>query len=238
MVADIEGPPLPRSLAAETFGTFALVLVDAGGAVIAAVSSTGEVTAMGRSLATGLTIAALIYSLGPVSGAHMNPAVTIAFAARGVFPWRRVWLYLAAQLVGATGAALTLRALFGIAGGLGITQPRHGTLVACVMEGLLTLLLVTVILSTATRHRVVGPNAALAVGAMIAACGLFSRPISGASMNPARSIGPALASGDMADLWIYIAAPLAGAGLAVLLVHLLHGRPKADEDKAAGGEAA
>jgi MIP family channel proteins len=238
MVDNPQEPPLSRSLAAEAFGAFALVFVDAGGAVVEAVSPGGGVTPLARSLATGLLITALIYSLGPVSGAHVNPAVTAAFAVRGVFPWRRVGLYMAAQLGGAIGAALLLRALFGTAGGLGATQPQHGALAAFVMEILLTLFLVTVILSTATRYRVIGANAALAVGAVIAACGLFSRPISGTSLNPARSIGPAVVSGNVADLWIYVIAPLAGAGLAVMLVDALYGRPKSGEEKAAGGEQA
>ena len=119
-----------------------------------------------------------------------------------------------------------------------MTEPQHGVPAAPAMEVLLTLLLVTAILSTATRHRVIGANAALAVGAMIAACGLFSRPISGASMNPARSLAPALIAGQFDHVWIYALGPLAGAVLALLLVNLLHGRPKPDEEKAAGGEEA
>lgn len=236
--ADNEGkaePPFVRTLAAEVFGTFVLVLVDAGGAVIDHFGS-GEVTPVGRSLATGLTIMALIYALGPASGAHLNPSVTTAFALRGVFPWRRLPGYWAAQLAGACIAAGLLRALFGNVAHLGATEPGHGVLAAFAMEIVLTLMLVSVILSTAVRHRVVGANAALAVGGIIAACGLFSRPISGASMNPARSAGPALVSGDLLGLWIYIAGPLLGAALAVLLTWLLHGHRRREEEKAARGE--
>lgn len=232
---DTDEPPLFRTLAAEVFGTFVLVLVDAGGAVIEHFGS-GEVTPVGRSLATGLTIMALIYSLGPASGAHLNPAVTTAFALRGVFPWRRVPGYWAAQLAGACAAAGLLRALFGNVADLGATEPSHGSLAAIAMETVLTLMLVSVILSTAVRHRVVGANAALAVGGIIAACGLFSRPISGASMNPARSAGPALVGGDVLNLWIYIVGPLAGASLAVLSVWLLHGHRRHEEEKVAKGE--
>ena len=236
MPAENEKPPLWRSLAAEIFGTFALVFVDAGGAAIEALGAPGEVTPVARSLATGLLIMAIIYSLGPASGAHVNPAVTLAFALRRVFPWRRVPAYVLAQCAAAIAAALLLRTLFGAAVESGVTMPHHGVGAALVMEIALAMLLVTVILSTASRHRVLGPNAAIAVGGTIALSGLFSRPISGASMNPARSLGPALVSGRLADLWIYVVAPLAGAVLAVLFVRLVHGREKPGEEKAAAGE--
>ena len=229
-----EEPPLLRTLAAELFGTFVLVLVDAGGAVIERIGN-GEVTSVGRAIATGLTVTALIYSLGPSSGAHLNPAVSGAFALRGVFPWGRVPGYVAAQLTGACGAALLLWALFGNIAHLGATEPGHGAVTGLAMEVVLSLILVTVILSTAVRHQIVGANAALAVGAIIAACALFSRPISGASMNPARSAGPALVSGEIRDLWIYVVGPIVGAGLAVLLVFLLHGPQRREEKHVAGG---
>lgn len=236
MSAENQEPPLWRSLAAEIFGTFALVFVDAGGAIIEGLGPAGEVTAVGRSFATGLLIMAIIYSLGEASGAHVNPAVTIGFALRRVFPWRRVPAYVLAQFGAAIAAALLLRALFGSIVELGVTEPRHGTPAGLVMEIVLTTLLATVILSTATRHRVLGPNAALAVGGTIALCGLFSRPISGASMNPARSFGPALVSGRMEDLWIYLIGPVVGVVIAVLFVRLVHGVPKPEEEKAAEGE--
>jgi aquaporin Z len=232
---DTDEPPFFRTLVAEVFGTFVLVLVDAGGAVIEHFGS-GEVTPVGRSLATGLTIMALIYSLGSASGAHLNPAVTTAFALRGVFPWRRVPGYWAAQLAGACVAAGLVLALFGNVAHLGATEPGYGALTAVVMEIVLTLMLVTVILSTAARHKIVGANAALGVGGIIAVCGLFSRPISGASMNPARSVGPALVGGEVVSLWIYIVGPFVGASLAVLLVWLLHGHQRREEEKVAKGE--
>jgi MIP family channel proteins len=216
------------------FGAFALVFVDAGGAVIERIGP-GEVTPIGRALATGLTVMALIYSLGPCSGAHLNPAVTAAFALRRDFPWRRVPGYVAAQLSGACVAAALLRALFGNIADLGATEPGYGIAAALTMEIVLTLMLVSVILATAAQYRIIGADAALAVGGIIAVCGLFSRPISGASMNPARSAGPALVSGNLQDLWIYILGPLIGAGVALLLVLLLHGPKHREEEKAARG---
>lgn len=230
-------PPLWRSLISELFGTFALTFVDCGGAVIEKLDTAGDVTAVGRGLATGLTVMALIYSLGPTSGAHVNPAATAAFALRGVFSWRRVPLYWIAQLAGAIGAALLLLVLFGSVERLGSTQPHFGAAPGLVLEIALTLLLVTVILSTATLHRILGSDAALAVGGTVALCALFSRPISGASMNPARSLGPALVSGYFADQWIYLVGPFVGAALAVVLVGLLHGSIKPGEAKAATGDA-
>ena len=212
-----------------------LVFVDAGGAVIGRLDH-DAVSPVGRALATGLTIMALIYSLGPCSGAHLNPAVTSAFCLRGDFPWRRAPGYWGAQLLGACAAASLLRALLGNIGNLGATEPAHGILAALVMEVVLTLMLVSVILSTAVRYRIIGSDAALAVGGIIAVCGLFSRPISGASMNPARSLGPALISGHLDSVWIYILGPLVGAGLAVAIVHLLHGPRQPEEETAARGE--
>ena len=234
---ELRKPPLWRSLTAEAFGTFALVFVDCGGVVIESIGPAGHVTSESRSLATGLMVMALIYALGPTSGAHVNPVATAAFALRGVFPWRRVPTYWAAQIAGAVVAALLLRAVFGNVEHLGATEPHFGVLAGLVMEAVLTLLLVTVILSTATRHHIIGPNAALAVGGTVTLCGLFARPVSGASMNPARSIGPALVSGHATDVWIYLAGPFAGAILAVLLVDLLYGATKPEEARAAiGGE--
>ena len=236
MTNENRDPPLWRSIIAEICGTFALVFVDAGGATIEALSPGGEVTPAGRSVATGLLIMAMIYSLGPASGAHFNPAVTMGFTLRGVFPVRRVPAYIAAQCAGAISAALVLYALFGPVGDLGTTEPYYGIVPGLSMEIVLTTLLVTVILCTASRYRVIGPNAALAVGGTIALCGLFSRPISGASMNPARSFGPAFVSGHMEHLWIYILGPLIGAAVAVILAGLVQGGRKSEEEKAATGE--
>lgn len=179
---------------------------------------------------------ALIYTLGSQSGAHFNPVVTLAFTLRQDFPWRRVPSYWVAQIVGAVLAALLLRVLFGLVGHLGATLPRHGIIEALVMEVVLTFLLVTVILGTATNHRLTGPNAAIAVGGTIALIGLFAAPISGASMNPARSLGPFLVSGQLADAWIYIVGPLVGALLAVLVAWLLRGKTTQEAVEAAKGD--
>ncbi len=226
-----------RRLLAEFLGTFALTLVAAGGEVIAEVSG-GEVDHVARMLAPGLLVMAFVYGLGDASGAHFNPAVTLAFALRRVFPLRWVAAYWVAQVAGALVAALLLLALFGNVHQLGATQPHHGTVAALAFEIVLTWMLVTVILGTADRYRLVGPNAAIAVGATIALCGLFSSPVSGASMNPARSLGPALLSGATGDAWIYVLGPVAGALLAVGSAYILHGPSdrNSDAQEAASGE--
>ncbi len=227
---------LLRRLLAEGMGTFALTLVAAGGAVIAAVSH-GEVSHAARMIAPGLVVMALIYAIGDCSGAHYNPGVTLAFALRHDFPLRWVTGYWAAQMLGAVGAAALLKTVFGPVARLGATVPRHGVLPALVMEIVLTWLLVTVILGTATRYSLVGPNAALAVGATIALCGLFAGPISGASMNTARSLGPMLLTGQMTFAWIYVAGPFAGSLLALGLTRVLHGGQKGQsETEAATGK--
>ena len=171
-----------RRLLAELLGTFALILVAAGGDVIATISG-GAVSPAARAVAPALLVMAMIYTLGSKSGAHFNPAVTLAFTLRRDFPWSRVPGYRGAQMVGAVFAAFLLRLLFGLAGLLGATLPHYGTIEAIVMEVLLTFLLITVILGTATNHRLTGPNAAIAVGGFIALAGLFAAPISGASMK-------------------------------------------------------
>ncbi|MEU8515064.1 aquaporin [Kitasatospora sp. NPDC048722] len=215
-----------RRLAAEGAGTFFLVLVAAGAGVVDAVTG-GGTGASAAAVAPGVMVLALIYTLGETSGAHFNPAVTLAFAARGNFPWRRVPAYLAAQLAGALAAAGLLRALFGTAGGLGVTRPGPGVGVgaALALEIVLTLGLVTVILATASGARNVGHNAAIAVGGYIALAGLWAGAASGASMNPARSLAPALVGGQGGPLWIYLVGPLAGAALAVPLAWALRGPP-------------
>ncbi len=224
-----------RPVLAETLGTFALTLVAAGGEVIGALSH-DEVGHAARAVAPGMLVMALIYALGDASGAHFNPAVTFAFAARRDFPWSRVPGYWAAQMAGATLAAALLRSLFGPVAHLGATLPRFGEWPAFVMEVALSTLLLLVILGTATRYSLVGPNAAIAVGATIALCGLFAGPVSGASMNPARSLGPAIVSGDVGHVWIYVLAPLLGSALATVLVCILHGPHDPKEGEAAQGD--
>ncbi len=181
----------------------------------------------------------MIYALGPLSGLHINPAVTLAFAGRGVFKMAWVLPYVIVQLAGAVAAALFLQAMFGhVSSGSNypIAKPG-GDWRSLVMEIVLTAILVTVILNTATGYRSIGHNAALAVGSTVALLGLFASPISGASMNPARTLGPDLVSFDFNGWWIYIAGPVVGAVLAVLLIALVRGTPDSEEREAAEGGA-
>ena len=226
-----------RRLFSEVLGTFLLVVVAAGAPVVDAVSH-GQVPLDAQVVAPGLMVMAIIYFMGMVSGAHLNPAVTLSFAARGNFPWSRVPGYILAQLIGATAASLLLRALFGTVGHLGATLPGPGISSgkALVVEMLLTLGLVSVILGTASGARNVGANAALAVGGYIALAGLWAAPISGASMNPARSFGPELLAGDWTSWWAYVAGPIAGGLLAVGIAWILRGPPSLAANVAAQGE--
>src|SRR5690349_3197281 len=206
--ADLGDPSLGTRMIVEALGAFALTFVAAGGDVMGRVSG-GEVTPLARALAPGFLVMALVYAWGDRSGAHFNPAVSAAFAVRRLFPARLVLPYVGAQLVGALAAALTLGAMFGDAIDAGVTRPKLvDPWTAVAIEAVLTAILVTVILGTADRARVVGPNAAVAVGVTIALCGLIALPIEGASMNPARSTGPAVVARDVADLWVYWLGPL------------------------------
>jgi MIP family channel proteins len=238
-MAKTEPPELTlgRRLAAEVFGTAALVFVAVG--ADAAAATTGQIGTAARAVAPALMVAALIYAIGDASGAHFNPVVTGAFAVKRLFPLDLVPLYWLAQIIGAIAGALVVQALLGPAVAAGVSTPHVPVGNAVGIETVLTVLLVTVILGTADRHRIVGSNAALAVGATIALCGLVALPLEGASMNPARSLGPAVVTGQLADLWIYVIGPSLGGALAVLVTAIIH-RPT-DEDpearRAARGEA-
>jgi aquaporin Z len=214
-----------RRLFSELLGTFLLVLVGAGGGVVDAATHGGIGRAAGVS-APGLLVLGVILFMGAVSGAHLNPAVTLSFSLRGDFPWRRVPGYIVVQLLGAAGACLVLRLLFGNIGQLGLTQPGPGftDLQAMAVELLLTVGLVSVILGTASSAQNVGALSAIAVGGYIVLAGLWSSPVSGASMNPARSFGPALVTGDFSAYWVYLAGPIAGGAIAVGIAYLLRGR--------------
>jgi aquaporin Z len=230
VVKDFNNPRLEmRRLFAELFGTFFLVLVAAGADVVNAVSQ-GGVGRVAAVAAPGVMVMVIILFMGAVSGAHLNPVVSIAFAARGDFPWKRVPGYVAAQLIGATFACMLLWLMFGKAGMLGATVPGSGisNLQALTMEFVLTLGLVSTILGTASRAQNVGPLAALAVGGYIALAGLWASPVSGASMNPARSFGPDLLLWNFSQYWVYLVGPLAGALLAVVVGYVLRG-PGGDE---------
>ena len=225
-----------RRMFAETWGTFLLVVVAAGADVIGAQSG-GAISLGMKVVAPGMMVMAIIYFMGTVSGAHLNPAVTLAFAARRNFPWARVPGYITAQIVGGVAAASLLRAMFGTEGLLGATTPGWGVTVftALAMEILLTTGLVSTILGTASGARNIGSNGALAVGGYIALAGLWAAPISGASMNPVRSFAPDLIRGDLNTTWIYVVGPLLGATIAVGFEWILKGKPTAAGALAARG---
>jgi aquaporin Z len=222
-----------RRLFSELFGTFLLVLAAAGGGLLHA---KGQVTLASAVVAPGLTVMAIILFMGAVSGAHLNPAVSLAFAMRRDFPWVRVPGYIIAQLVGATLASLFLLAVFGNVFHLGATLPGPGyaNWQALLMEVALTVGLVSVILGTASAAQNVGPIAAIGVGGYIALAGLWAAPVSGVSMNPARSFGPALVSGDFSSFWVYVVGPLAGSLIAVGFAFILRGRGGDPISQAAG----
>jgi aquaporin Z len=215
-----------RRIFSEIWGTFLLVVVAAGAGVVAAQSG-GAVTLGMAVVAPGLMVMVIIYFMGTVSGAHLNPAVTLAFAVRRNFPWRRVPGYILGQTVGGIAAAIFLRAMFGTVGELGATVPGAGVsaLQALAMEVLLTTGLMNTILGTASGARNIGTNGAIAVGGYIALAGLWAAPISGASMNPVRSLAPDLIRGDLGATWIYLVGPLAGAMIAVAFEWILKGPP-------------
>jgi MIP family channel proteins len=204
-------PRLARSLVAELFGTFALVFAGCGAIMVDA--NGGGLGQLGIAISFGLVIMAMIYATGHISGAHFNPAVTLAFALTRHFPWPRVFLYFGAQATGAIAAALVLRASLGDVANVGATLPSGSIAQSFLWEVVLTVVLMFVIMAVATDTRAVGEAAAIAVGGTVGLNALFGGPISGASMNPARSLGPALVSGDVTSLWIYLTAPLLGAVL-------------------------
>lgn len=230
-------PSEVQRLCAEFVGTFFLTLVAAGADIIDSKSG-GTIGHVARYFAPGLLVTAMIWSISAISGAHINPAVTFAFVVRRCFPIGRAIGYWIVQFAGGICAALALSAFFGAAIGNGVTEPGLGMtrLDAATWEALLTLLLVMVILGTSEEEAVVGKNAALAVGFTVALCGLFSSPLTGASMNPARSFGPALVSGRLSDLWVYFAGPLAGSLAAAGLAFIVHGPPRRSEREAAHGK--
>ena len=203
-----------RRALAEGVGTFALVLAGTG-AIVADDVSGGAVTHVGVALVFGLVVMAMIQTFGDVSGAHLNPAVTLGFVSAGRFPLRSAGPYLIAQVLGAFSASALLRLLFPAHTTLGATLPAGGTLPAFALELVMTWLLMLVILIVSQGSRERGLMAAVAIGAVVGLEALFGGPISGASMNPARSLAPALVSGRTDALWIYIVAPLAGALSAV-----------------------
>lgn len=231
---DFDNPDFERGrLVAECFGTFLLVLAGAG-AVVLDTTTGGEIGRTASVAAPGLTVMAVILFMGACSGAHVNPAVSIAFALRGDFPWRRTGGYILAQLTGAILASALLRWTFGDIGRAAAAAPGAGfsTRQALVIEIVITVGLVSTILGTASTAQNVGDLSAIGVGGYIILAGLWSSPVSGAIMNPARAIGPAVVIWDAAHLWIYLVGPLAGSVIAVGIAWLLRGPggdPKAKE---------
>jgi aquaporin Z len=231
--------PLWIRLIIEFVGTFVLVTVAAGSGVINHYVGGGPISRTAAVIAPGAAVMAMIYAWGPLSGLHINPAVTTAFTARGVFPARWVLPYWVAQFAGAIGAALFLQAMYthvSAGGNYPIATPG-GEWRSLVMETVLTAILASVILNTATGHRSIGHNAALAVGGTVALLGLFASPISGASMNPARTLGPDIVANDYTGWWIYILGPVLGALIAVAIIGVVRGLPDKQEREAAQGGA-
>jgi len=214
-------PALVRALAAELIGTFALVFAGAGAVMVDA--KTHQLGHVGVAISFGLVITVTIYAVGHISGAHFNPAVSLAFALSRHFPWPRVAAYWAAQTAGAILAAAILRGSLGNIAHVGATLPSGSEHQSFLWEVVLTFFLMFVIIAVATDSRAVGEAAAIAIGATVGLDAMFGGPISGASMNPARSLGPALVSGDLHALWIYLTAPFLGAAIGALVYQLVRG---------------
>ena len=213
-----------RRLFSELLGTFFLVLVAAGGGMMGQ-AFPDTISRTAAVVAPGLMVLGIILFMGKVSGAHLNPAVTLAFSLRGDFPWKRVPGYIVIQLIGATLACLFLRAVIDVSAtyGSNYPAPSFSATDAFLMEAVLTFGLVSVILGTASGAQSIGVFGAIGVGAYIALAGLWGSPISGASMNPARTFGPDLIGKDFGDYWVYVAGPIAGAILAVGAAWVLRG---------------
>ena len=214
---------LARSLVAGTVGTFALVFAGCGAIMVD--SRTRALGHVGVAISFGLVIMVMIYAVGHISGAHFNPAVTLAFAVSRHFPPARVPLYWSAQLGGATIAALVLRGSLDNVAQVGATQPSGSDAQAFLWEGVLTFFLMFVIMAVATDTRAVGEAAAIAIGATVGLDAMFGGPITGASMNPARSFGPAIAAGDFTSIWVYLTAPFVGAMIAAGTYRILRDEP-------------
>lgn len=216
---------------AELLGTFALVFCGTG-AIVINQQSGGAVTHVGIAITFGFIVMAMIYALGDISGAHMNPAVTIAFTIAKRFQLKQVLPYLVSQLVGASLASLTLHLLFPTNETLGATLPAGSEMQSLVLEFILTFFLMLVIINVATGSKEQGMFAGLAIGSTVLLEAMFAGPICGASMNPARSISPAIVSGHTEHLWIYITAPIAGAAFAIPIFNLLQNKKQNNENSA------
>ena len=220
-------PPLARALVAEVIGTFALVFAGAGAVMVDA--KTHALGHVGVALTFGLVIMAMIYAVGHISGAHFNAAVTFAFALSRHFPWPRAVAYGCAQFLGALIAAALLRGSLGNIAHVGATLPSGSQGQSFLWELVLSFFLMFVIMAVATDTRAVGEAAAIAIGGTIGLDAMFGGPISGASMNPMRSLGPALVSGDLHALWLYILAPILGTSLGALSYRFIRGEPEPED---------
>jgi aquaporin Z len=209
-----------RKCLAEFIGTFTLVFCGTGAVIINDISN-GQVTHIGIAITFGLVVMAMIYAVGEVSGAHMNPAVTIAFAVNKTFAWKETIPYIVSQVLGAIAASLVLKMLFPSSLLLGATLPSGSAMQSFILEIFLTFFLMFVVLQVATGSKEQGMFAGLAIGSVVLLEAMFAGPVSGASMNPARSLAPALISGHLDDLWIYLTAPFIGALIAVVVYKII-----------------
>jgi aquaporin NIP len=236
-------PNLARRAAAEALGAFALVFAGCG-AIVTEAEHPGELGTVGIALVFGLVIMAMVYATGHLSGAHLNPAVTLAFTLTRHLPAREALAYIGAQLLGALAAAALLLAIWpSEPAALGTTLPSVGAGSAFAYEAILTAFLMFTIMAVATDTRAVGAGAAIAIGGVVGLDALFGGPITGASMNPARSLAPALVSGNLDDLWIYLTAPLLGAAAGALAYQAVRGetagrRPSNVRDMDVSGSSA
>jgi MIP family channel proteins len=217
----MKAAPLAQALAAEAIGTFALVFAGCGAIMVNA--KTDALGHLGVAASFGLVIMVMIYAVGHISGAHFNPAVSLAFALTRHFPWPRLLAYWAAQITGAVAAAALLRSSLGDVANIGATVPSGSDGQAFLWEVVLTFFLMFVIMAVATDTRAVGEAAAIAIGGTVALDALFGGPITGASMNPARSLGPALIAPEFTALWVYLLAPLVGAAGGALAYQFVRG---------------
>ena len=220
--------PTLRRLVSEAIGTFILVFAGTGAIIIDSLAG-GEIGTLGIGIVFGLTVAAMIYATGHISGAHINPAVTFAFALTRHFPMRMAPLYWLAQLLGATIASFLLLAMFGEVEAMGATLPAGSAVQSLALEAVLSFILMFVIMAVATDVRAVGQAAAIVIGATVGLEAIFAGPISGASMNPARSFAPALAAGELSSMWVYVVGPVGGMSLAALCYRLLRGKDPVEQ---------
>ncbi|KAK9107615.1 hypothetical protein Syun_023626 [Stephania yunnanensis] len=223
-------PGFLRKVVAETIATFLLVFVTCGSAALSAASNQHKVSQMAASVAGGLIVTVMIYAVGHVSGAHMNPAVTIAFAAVRHFPWKQVPLYAAAQLTGAIVASFTLRELLHPIERIGTTSPSGSDLQALVFEIVVTFSMMFITSAVATDTKARGELGGIAVGSAVCITSILAGPISGGSMNPARTIGPAIASHYYKGLWVYLVGPLMGTLLGALSYNFVRASEKPVDD--------